>query len=104
MKEVTVFELRDKIAAGEDFQLVDVREVFEYETGNLEGLNIPLANVLLEAGSIDKHKQVIIHCRSGARSAAAIMQLERELGLTNLYNLKGGIMAWAAEIDPKVQV
>ncbi len=86
------------------FSLLDVREVFEYETGNLEGLNIPLANVLLEAGSIDKQKQVIIHCRSGARSAAAIMQLERELGLTNLYNLKGGIMAWAAEIDPKVQI
>ena len=53
---------------------------------------------------LTKDKPVIIQCRSGARSAAAIMQLENQFGYTNLYNLKGGIMAWAAEIDPDMQV
>ena len=82
-----------------DFQLIDVREQFEYDTANINGELIPLGSILLEADKINKDKQVVIHCRSGARSAAAIMQLEKELGFTNLYNLKGGILAWIAEID-----
>jgi rhodanese-related sulfurtransferase len=45
-----------------------------------------------------------MQCRSGARSAAALNQLEKSLGYTNLYNLKGGILAWKAEMDPEMQV
>lgn len=104
MKEITVQELKEKIDNNEDFQIIDVREPFEYEVSNLGGENIPLAGVLIEADKISKDKPVIIQCRSGARSAAAIMQLENQFGYTNLYNLKGGIMAWAAEIDPDMPV
>ncbi len=103
MKEVTVQELKQKIDQNEDFQLIDVRESFEYEMSNLNGLLIPLAGILIEADKIAKDKPVIVHCRSGARSAAAIMQLESQ-GYSNLYNLKGGIIAWATEIDPSIQV
>lgn len=104
MKEITVLELKEKIDNNEDFQIIDVREPFEYEVSNIGGENIPLAGVLIEADKISKDKPVIIQCRSGARSAAAIMQLENKFGLTNLYNLKGGILAWAAEIDPEMPV
>lgn len=104
MKEVSVLELKEKIDNNEDFQLIDVREPFEYEMSNLGGENIPLAGILIEASKIAKDKQVIIQCRSGARSAAAIMQLEQKFGMDNLYNLKGGILAWAAEIEPDIQV
>lgn len=103
MKETTVQELKLKIDNKEDFQLIDVREPFEYEMSNLNGLNIPLAGVVIEASKISKDKPVIMHCRSGARSAAALMQLE-QLGYTNLSNLKGGILAWKAEFDPEMQV
>lgn len=103
MKEISVQELQEKIENGEDFQLVDVREDFEYETSNLGGLLIPLAGVLIEADKIAKDKPVVVMCRSGKRSAVAIMQLE-EQGFTNLYNLQGGILAWAQEIDPEMQV
>lgn len=103
MKEVTVEELKSKIDNKEDFQLIDVREQFEYDMSNLGGENIPLAGVLIEADKISKTKPVIIQCRSGARSAAAVMQLE-QLGYTNLYNLKGGILAWKAEYEPDMQV
>jgi len=103
MKEITVEELKQKIENKEDFQLVDVRETFEYETSNLEGENIPLGGVLIEADKIATDKPVVIMCRSGKRSAAAVMQLE-QLGLTNLYNLKGGILAWQAAIDPNMPV
>jgi rhodanese-related sulfurtransferase len=104
MKEITVAELKQKIDNKEDFQLIDVRETFEYEMSNINGENIPLAGILIEAQKISKDKPVIIQCRSGARSAAAVMQLEQNFGYTNLYNLKGGILAWAAEIDPDIQV
>ena len=104
MKEVSVQELKQKIDNNEDFQLVDVRETFEYETSNLDGLNIPLAGLLIEADKIARDKPVIMQCRSGKRSAAAVMQLEQALGLTNLYNLKGGILAWQEAYDPNMPV
>ncbi len=104
MKEISVQELKKMIDEKEDFQLIDVREPFEYEMSNINGENIPLAGVLIEADKIAKDKPVIIQCRSGARSAAAVGQLEQALGYTNLHNLKGGILAWKAEIDPSIQV
>jgi rhodanese-related sulfurtransferase len=80
-----------------------MREEFEYEVSNLGGTLIPLGGILIEADKIAKDKPVIVQCRSGKRSAAAIMQLEA-IGYTNLYNLQGGIMAWASEIDPTISV
>ena len=103
MNEVTVQELKQKIDNKEDFQLIDVREPFEYEMSNLNGENIPLAGIVLESEKISRDKPVIMQCRSGARSAAAVMQLE-QLGYNNLYNLKGGILAWAAEFEPDMTV
>ncbi|WP_276090069.1 rhodanese-like domain-containing protein [Pedobacter sp. JY14-1] len=104
MKEITVEALKEKIDNGEDFQLIDVRETFEYEVSNLNGENIPLAGILIEADRIATDKPVIIQCRSGKRSAAAVMQLEAQLGLDNLYNLQGGILAWKEAFDPDMQV
>jgi rhodanese-related sulfurtransferase len=104
MKEITVQELKAMMDKGEDFQLVDVREDFEYEMSNLGGTLIPLGGILIEAKQIAKDKPVIVQCRSGKRSAAAISQLEQQLGYTNLYNLQGGILAWAEEIDPTIEV
>ncbi|TAE35286.1 MAG: rhodanese-like domain-containing protein [Sphingobacteriales bacterium] len=103
MNEITVTELAQWIEEGKDFQLIDVREPFEYEMSNLEGLNIPLAGIVIEADKIANDKPVVMQCRSGARSAAALLQLE-QLGYTNIVNLKGGILAWAAQIDPEMRV
>ena len=103
MQEITVQELKDKMDSGEDFQLIDVREDFEYETSNIGGELIPLGGILIEADKVSKDKPVVVMCRSGKRSAVAISQLEAQ-GFTNLYNLQGGILAWAQEIDPEMQV
>jgi len=103
MKEISVQELKQKIDNKEDFQLIDVRETFEYETSNLKGLNIPLGGLLIEVDKVSKDKPVIMQCRSGKRSAAAVMQLEAQ-GYTNLYNLKGGILAWQEAFDPNMPV
>lgn len=104
MKEISVQELKAKIDNKEDFQLIDVRETFEYEVSNLNGENIPLGGILIEAEKVSKDKPVIIQCRSGKRSAAAVMQLEAQYGHENLYNLKGGILAWQEAFDPNMQV
>ncbi|SRR5699024_402074 len=103
MKEITVQELQKMIENKEDFQLIDVREDFENEVSNLGGFHIPLGGIMLETEKIAKDKPVIIHCRSGKRSAQAIQQLE-EKGFDNLANLKGGILAWQKEIDPSIEV
>jgi rhodanese-related sulfurtransferase len=103
MEEITVEELKRKIDNGEDFQLIDVRETFEYEVSNLGGLNIPLSGIMIESEKIETDKPVIVHCRSGKRSAAAIMQLQT-LGFDNLYNLEGGILAWKDKYDPSMPV
>ncbi|WP_028295918.1 rhodanese-like domain-containing protein [Olivibacter sitiensis] len=103
MKEISVEELKEKIDNKEDFQLIDVREEFEFETSNLDGENIPLANVLLETDKISKDKPVVVHCRSGKRSAQAILLLEQQ-GFENLYNLQGGILAWRDTFDPELPV
>jgi len=102
VKEITVRELYEMQVQGDDFQLIDVREPYEYEIANLQGELIPLGSVAESADRIARDKKVVIHCRSGKRSADAIRELERLHGFDNLYNLKGGILAWSKEIDNQV--
>lgn len=103
MKEITVEELKALRDNNEEFQLIDVREPFEYEVSNLDGLNIPLAGIGIESDKISKDIPVVIHCRSGKRSAQAVTLLEQQ-GFTNLANLKGGILAWKEEFDEDMDV
>ncbi len=98
MKEKTVAELKAMMDKGEDFQLIDVREPHEADICQIGGTLIPMNTVPDHLDEIAKDKPVIIHCRSGARSGRIVEYLEAQ-GYDNLYNLKGGILAWADEID-----
>jgi sulfur-carrier protein adenylyltransferase/sulfurtransferase len=102
MKEITVQELKAKKDSNEDFQLIDVREPHEADISQIGGELIPMGLILGQTDKISKDKPVIIHCRSGARSGSIVQALENRYGFTNVYNLKGGILAWAREIDPSV--
>ncbi len=99
MKEISVVELKSKMDANEEFQLIDVREPYEIDICSIGGESIPMATVLNQTEKISRDKPVIIHCRSGQRSAAVVMQLESAHGYENLYNLTGGILAYADEVD-----
>ena len=100
MKEITVEELKDMQQKGEKFQLIDVREPYEYEEANLGAELIPLGQVKDHVDQIKRDQKVVVHCRSGARSGQAVQYLEQNHGFDNLYNLKGGILAYqAAEED-----
>lgn len=99
MKEVTVQELKNMIDQNEDYQLIDVREPHEVDIADMGGELIPMGEVMENVDKFSKDKKVIVHCRSGARSGNVIKALEQQHGFDNLYNLKGGILAWADEID-----
>lgn len=103
VKEITVQELKQLFDNKENFQLIDVREEFEHKEANIGGELIPLGHVYYQIDKIDKNKKVIIYCRSGQRSGQAVELIESISGLENLYNLKGGILAWASEIEVLVQ-
>ncbi|HCD52850.1 MAG TPA: NADH oxidase [Balneolaceae bacterium] len=105
MKEITVKELKKKLDANEDVQLIDVREDFEYQVSNLGGKHIPLGSLPTKIEELSglKEKEIIMICRSGARSANATYFLTQN-GFTNVANLSGGMMAWADEIDPELPV
>lgn len=98
MKEISVTELKKLMDDKADFQLIDVREEHEFDEANLKGQLIPMGEVMDRLDEIAKDKQVVVHCRSGKRSATVIGALESQHGYTNLYNLKGGILAYIDEI------
>ena len=104
IKEITVQELKLMLDTKSDFQLIDVREPYEYDIANLNGELIPLGQIATIADRIDKNKKVIIHCRSGKRSADAIRELQQHYNFENLYNLKGGIIAYSKEVDESIPV
>lgn len=102
IKEITVKELYDLQVKGEPIQIIDVREPHEYDIANIGGELIPLATVADNADAISRDKRVIVHCKMGGRSAKAIKELEEKFGFTNLYNLKGGILAYIDEVNPEL--
>ncbi|UJP64558.1 rhodanese-like domain-containing protein [Mongoliitalea daihaiensis] len=97
MQDITVEELKDKLNAGEEFLFIDVREEWEYEEDNLGAKNIPLGEFpfALEDFESFKDKEIVLQCRSGARSGNAKNFMVSK-GFTNVRNLLGGIMAYRA--------
>lgn len=102
VKNITVEELKIWFEEKQDFQLIDVREEFEQEIATIGGTLIPLKTVIERVEEIATDKKVAVLCRSGKRSVDAILQLEKKFGFKNLYNIEGGILAWAEKIDTKL--
>src|SRR5947199_3533933 len=99
---ISVQELKGKMDAGEAFELVDVREPFEYEIARIDGAKlIPLGEIGERFGELQEEQPIIVHCHSGQRSAQAV-RLLRQRGFTKVYNLEGGIDAWSDQIDSSV--
>lgn len=96
MKEITVTELKNRLDAGEQLNVIDVREPEEYNEYNIGAKLIPLGNIMnMQWDEIEdlKEQELIVHCRSGKRSMQACMMLE-QAGFTNTVNVTGGVMAW----------
>jgi len=100
--QITVKELKRRIDSGEDVQLIDVREPYEYQIAQIGGKLIPQNDVPNRLGEIDRDREVVVHCRSGARSQK-IAEFLKQQGYARVANVKGGILAWSDEIDQRVQ-
>jgi sulfur-carrier protein adenylyltransferase/sulfurtransferase len=100
--QVTVKELKQRLDAGEDVFVLDVREPYEYQIANIGAKLIPQNDVPKRLDEIDRNREIVVHCRSGQRSQRIAEYLTQQ-GYGNVKNLAGGILAWADEIDPKMQ-
>ena len=96
MSDITVQELKKRLDAGDQsFVFIDVREPYEYHEFNLGAQLIPLGNIPNAIADFEEHKadEIVVHCRSGARSGQAKMFMMQN-GFTNVRNLEGGVLAW----------
>ena len=99
---ISVQELKEKMDAREAFELIDVREPFEFEIARIDGAKlIPLGEIAERANELHRERTFIVHCHSGRRSAQAV-RLLKQRGFANVYNLEGVIDAWSDFIDPTV--
>ena len=101
MREISVKELKAKLDSGEDIQVIDVREVNEYAYCNIGADLLPMGQIMMNLDKVSKDKDVVIHCKSGGRSGAIVNALMAR-GFSNVINLRGGILAWAEEVDPSI--
>ena len=103
MKEITVTKLKEKLDAGEDVQLIDVRNPDEVAIANLEGSKlIPMGEIMERKDEVEANRYTVVFCRSGVRSARVIEFLEHSGHEGELANLAGGILAWSDQIDPSI--
>jgi rhodanese-related sulfurtransferase len=104
MKNITPDRLLSAAKATTDFQIIDVREAYEVDSGNIGGLHIPMAEVTERREEIRRDVPVAVCCRSGKRAAAVVHFLETEYHFDNLYCLEGGIEAYAKETNAEITV
>ena len=100
--QISVKELKRRRDAGQSVFLLDVREPYEYQIAQIGGTLIPQNDVPQRLNEIPRDREIVVHCRSGARSQK-IAEFLRQSGYSQVVNLAGGILAWSDEIDPKVQ-
>ena len=97
--EIDPVSLADQLRSDAPPVVIDVREPYEYAIAQMGGTLIPVESVPERLEAIPKDRPVVVHCRSGVRSARVIRMLEDNHGYGNLLNLKGGILAWQEQVD-----
>jgi rhodanese-related sulfurtransferase len=98
--EITAVELKQRLDRGDALKIVDVREPNEYQINRIAGSQlIPLGDIPKRYQELNKGDEIIVQCKSGARSAKAADFL-RSVGFTRVLNLKGGILDWVDKVDP----
>jgi len=99
--EIQPEELKRRLDAGEDIQVLDVREPFEYQIANLGAKLIPLGELAQRTGELDSNREIVTHCKGGVRSLKAA-EILKQAGFAKVSSMAGGILAWSAKVDPTV--
>jgi sulfur-carrier protein adenylyltransferase/sulfurtransferase len=100
IQEIQPSQLASRLKKGEQLEIIDVREPYEWEIGHIPGARlVPLATIADEIPRLDKRRETILYCKMGARSMRAAQQLA-DAGVSDVRNLAGGILRWIDEVDP----
>ena len=103
MKEIKIVDFL-KLKNQRQIQIIDIREEYEYEEGNISKINIPMDQILSSIEKIEKTNPVIIYCNTGKRGAAVTHILRKEYKLKNVFNLCGGYQDYLATTNQKTKV
>ena len=101
--EITPKDLKAKMEAGTELVLVDIREPYEHEICDIGGLLIPMRGIGSRLGDLDRNAATVVYCRIGVRSAE-VVRVMLDAGFTQVWNLRGGLHAWATEVDPSFPI
>ena len=102
MNSITPAELKSRLDSGEEIQIIDIREIEERDICALNSEHIPMEDLQSSLQRIRRDILVIIHCKAGQRAEAAVHLLRLKHKLQNVFNLEGGIIGWAENVDPKM--
>jgi rhodanese-related sulfurtransferase len=100
--EISPLQLSDWRKTNKPHLLIDIREAYEYEIGNINGKHIPMGEIIQRLGEIPSDIDVVVHCKSGNRAEAVCHLLQSKFTYKRVYNLRGGYMAYRAEVEPEL--
>jgi adenylyltransferase/sulfurtransferase len=100
--QISPLELKVRLDKGDDLFLLDVREPYEREICHIGGEHIPKGIVGAQLQKIPQDKEIVVYCRSGARSQAVAQELKALGCYPNVFNLAGGVLRWSDEVDSSV--
>jgi rhodanese-related sulfurtransferase len=99
MRLISAFELNEAIKNGHEFEIIDIREPYEYSGCNIGSTHIPMGEIFDRTAELPSDKNIVIMCRSGKRAEAVANMLMTDHSMVNVYILDGGILAWKEHID-----
>jgi rhodanese-related sulfurtransferase len=102
--ELTPTELKQRLDSGDHLCIIDIREPFEWDIGNLApqgAVLLPMGKLSAQLGDLDRQQETVVYCHTGRRSSFVVQQL-RAAGFERVWNLRGGIAAWGKEVDPSM--
>lgn len=104
MRLISALELHEEMQKGHEFEIIDIREPYEYEACNIGSVHIPMGEICERIDELPKDKNIVIMCRSGKRAEAVANILMTEYSMTNISILEGGILAWKENIDNTLDI
>jgi adenylyltransferase/sulfurtransferase len=99
MRIISALELNEALHRGENYEIIDIREPYEYSGCNIGSKHIPMGDLCDRLVELPSTKNVVIMCRSGKRAEAMANLLTTDFEMNNIWILEGGILAWKEQVD-----
>jgi rhodanese-related sulfurtransferase len=104
MRIISALELNEALHRGENYQIIDIRESYEYSACNIGSIHIPMGELCDRCSELSSSKNIVIMCRSGKRAEAMANLLTTDFEMNNIWILEGGILAWKEQVDQTLEL